>query len=367
LRLHQTTRFPLQGAHLAADCSSCHPSTGQGSLQFVARSTECFSCHQAAFAATRNPDHLAAGFSRDCGGCHATSLWSRVDYNHDLLGFSLTGAHRTLTCDRCHAGLRFVGAPVTCAGCHQQDYDHTTSPNHAQALFPTDCASCHRTTSWSAPYDHNRTRFPLTGAHRAVTCQQCHSNGTYAGTPVTCVPCHQTDYNSAAAPNHQASGFSTDCQTCHTTTQWLGAKFDHNASRFPLTGAHRTVACQQCHGDGVYAGKPTTCVSCHQTDYDQTANPGHRAAGFPTDCGSCHTTTAWTGATFDHDSRFFRVYSGRHRGTWNSCADCHTNPANYQVYTCLTCHTRARTDGDHGEVSGYQYVSSECLRCHARV
>ena len=57
--------------------------------------------------------------------------------------------------------------------------------------------------------------------------------------------------------------------------------FDHSATAFPLTGAHRAVACQQCHGDGVYHGKSAVCVSCHQADYDRTTDPNHRTAQFP--------------------------------------------------------------------------------------
>ena len=138
------------------------------------------------------------------------------------------------------------------------------------------------------------------------------------------------------------------------------------STRFPLTGAHRTVSCQSCHGNGVYPGKSTDCVSCHRSDYDQTTNPVHTAAGFPLDCASCHTTSGWSGARFDHDGRFFPIYSGAHRGRWQSCAECHTNPANYAQFTCLPCHGQTETNGHHREVSGYQYDSQACYSCHPR-
>ena len=291
ISLHQVTRFPLAGAHLAADCLSCHPATGQGHLQFVGKATECYACHQREFAAARDPDHQAGGYTRDCSVCHAVSDWSRARFDHQASGFPLTGAHRALICSQCHAGNRFTGTAVSCAGCHQQDFDQATRPNHVRAAFPSDCVACHTTRSWTGSYDHGRTSFPL-------------------------------------------------------------------------TGRHKSVPCLDCHGDNVYQGKPATCVSCHQPDYDQTTDPGHRAAGFPTDCASCHKTSTWDGATFDHDAAFFRIYSGHHREAWSTCADCHTDPANYAVFTCVTCHTRSRMDSEHRGRSGYQFSSPVCLGCH---
>ena len=32
--------------------------------------------------------------------------------------------------------------------------------------------------------------FPLTGAHATTTCEKCHANGSYAGTPRDCASCH---------------------------------------------------------------------------------------------------------------------------------------------------------------------------------
>ena len=65
--------------------------------------------------------------------------------------------------------------------------------------------------------------------------------------------CHLKDYQGTTDPNHVAAGFPQDCQLCHTTTQWLGAKFDHNTTKFPLTGAHATVTCQLATSNGQFA------------------------------------------------------------------------------------------------------------------
>jgi len=252
--------------------------------------------------------------------------------------------------------------------CHQQDYAATTSPAHVAAGFPTTCEGCHTIQAWRpATFDHNLTRFPLSGAHERVDCSRCHEGGRYAGTPTDCYACHQSDYNGTSDPNHRASGFPTQCESCHNTGAWRPANFDHSQTRFRLTGAHTRVDCLRCHQGGRYAGTPTDCVACHQAEYAGTTNPNHQSAGFPTQCQACHTTAAWRPASFDHDGRYFPIYSGRHRGEWSSCADCHVSPGNYKAFECIRCHAhsnKAEVDKDHDEESGYVYQSAACYRCH---
>jgi hypothetical protein len=129
-----------------------------------------------------------------------------------------------------------------------------------------------------ALFDHNSTKFALTGKHTAVVCQQCHVGGKFTGTPQDCASCHLTDYNQTTQPAHKAAGFSMACETCHTTAQWTGAKFDHNtATKFALTGKHTTVACQQCHVADKFAGTPQDCASCHMVEFNTTNQPNHKA------------------------------------------------------------------------------------------
>ena len=174
-------------------------------------------------------------------------------------------------------------------------------PNHKAAGF-TDCASCHSISTWrNARFDHNQTAFPLVGAHQATTCEGCHGDGVYRGKSMDCAGCHRADYDRTATPPHAAAGFPTTCATCHNTSAWPGAPFDHNTTRFGLTGAHNAVACTACHGDQVYRGKGMECASCHQADFQATKNPPHASSAFTAPCTMCHTTTAWAGASFNHD------------------------------------------------------------------
>jgi nitrate/TMAO reductase-like tetraheme cytochrome c subunit len=282
--------------------------------------------------------------------------------------FPLEGGHAALACARCHNAGTYTGLSSACVSCHQKNYAATSNPNHAAGRFPTTCESCHTIASWRpAKFDHSQTRFQLTGAHTRTDCAKCHVGGRYTGTPQDCNSCHQADYAATTNPNHRASSFPTACQNCHNTSAWRPASFDHQATRFPLTGAHTRVDCTRCHVGGRYTGTPTDCYACHQANYAATTNPNHQAANFPTRCVSCHTTAAWRPASFDHDGRYFPIYSGKHRGKWTSCGECHVNSGNYKAFECVLCHehsNRTKVDSDHKDERGYAYASSACYQCH---
>jgi hypothetical protein len=362
-RFSHPETFPLTGGHSALACARCHANG-----QYTGTPTDCYSCHQANYAGTTNPNHQASGFPTQCQSCHNTNAWRPANFNHQATRFPLTGAHTSVDCAKCHVGGRYTGTPTDCYSCHQANYAGTTNPNHQASGFPTQCQSCHNTGAWRpANFNHQATRFPLTGAHTTVDCAKCHVGGRYTGTPTDCYSCHQANYAGTTNPNHQASGFPTQCQACHTTSAWRPANFDHQATRFPLTGAHTTVDCAKCHVGGRYTGTPTDCYSCHQANYVGTTNPNHQAAGFPIQCQSCHTTSAWRPASFDHDGRYFPIYSGKHRGKWTNCNECHVSAGNYKVFECILCHAhsnKAQVDSDHKGEKGYVYASTACYQCH---
>jgi hypothetical protein len=354
-------RFLLSGAHAAVECEGCHTSAAVG--LFRGLRTDCAFCHINDYLTARIINHQQAGFSTNCRECHSSDSWI-LGFNHAAsTGFALTGVHARLDCVSCHAGGRFAGTPAACIGCHLQDYNGTTNPNHAQAAFPKDCSICHSSSTWlNATFNHSNTRFPLTGFHVTLQCSDCHSNGQYSTLPITCISCHQANYNSA--PSHSSLGYPTDCTICHNATAWTPASFNHGTTSFPLTGAHTSVACNSCHLNGVFAGTPTDCYSCHSALYTSTTNPSHVALAFPHDCSQCHTTSTWSGAVFSHTQ--FPIYSGAHAGVWTTCGDCHVNSNNYSVFTCINCHTHnlTTTDGQHRGVRNYVYNATSCYSCH---
>jgi hypothetical protein len=355
------TGFALLGAHANLQCTQCHVGG-----KYQGTPADCVGCHMKDYVGTNNPNHVKLAFPTTCSTCHNMTSWLQVNFNHGAFtGFPLTGAHVNTPCTSCHVNNNYTNIPKDCGSCHLKDYQKTTNPNHAQAGFPTDCSICHNTTSWAnAVFDHSKTGFALTGAHTKLQCQACHANGQYTKINPACVTCHLKDYQGTNAPPHLQVGYPTTCEVCHNTSNWTQASFDHNKTSFPLTGFHTKVPCASCHINNNYTTVPTDCYSCHKADYLGTNNPNHVAAQFPTTCALCHNTTSWLGATFNHT--WFPIYSGSHAGVWTTCGDCHTNPSNYAVFSCITCHAHEKTrmDQAHQGVRNYVYNSANCYACH---
>lgn len=364
--LHQRSRFPLLGAHRTTDCSNCHKSASL--LRFEPLGVLCYDCHQANYNAATQPNHVQGNFSKDCIQCHSIngSTWTSSNVDHSF--FPLTKGHGNLNCSRCHTNGSFTNISNQCVSCHVSNYNTSANPNHKSANIPTTCADCHTTDfGWKpATFTIHNTYYALTGAHITTNCDQCH-NGNYAVTANTCVGCHQANYDNSQNPNHKVANIPTSCADCHTTTPgWKPASFAIHNTYWQLTGAHATTTCNQCH-NGVYTNTPNTCVGCHLTAYNQTTNPPHASSQFGTDCQSCHSTSAWVPATFDHDSKYFPIYSGKHQGTWTLCTDCHTTASNYAIFSCIDCHAhnnQSSVNNQHQGVGGYSYTSLACYSCH---
>ncbi len=279
--------------------------------------------------------------------------------SHDRTNFPLQGKHRTLSCRDCHVNNVFEGTPAVCEVCHWQ----RSQDDRYEQRLGAQCAECHTPLSWKkvdpGKWSHETvTGFRLEGTHRALDCEDCHTDRRFVPQPTDCYSCHQENYRQTNDPDHASAGFSTDCQICHSTRAWSDASFVH--SSFPLEGRHRTLACSDCHANGVYQGTPTDCAACHLDDYNSASEPNHAAAGFPTACDSCHSVShaSWGQAVFNHT---FPITSGRHSGF--DCTECHTT-SNYQQFNCLNCHEKSSTDSHHGGVTGYTYSSQACFACH---
>lgn len=358
---HSKTKLPLVGQHTIVDCRKCHTT-----LVFNSAKTECNQCHV---------DIHQSTVGGDCARCHTPASWlvNNITEIHQTSRFPLVGAHRTADCYDCHKSeslARFDVPGVNCIDCHRADYQATTTPNHSQAGFSEDCSFCHPVNSfeWTgAGFNHNF--FALVQGHSTPTCAECHTTGNYSDANPACNSCHQQDYNSTTNPNHVVSNFPVTCESCHTLNPgWKPASFDH--SRFPLTLGHSTPACADCHKDGNYTNTPTDCYSCHVNDYNNSTNPNHRTLAFSEICTQCHTTNPdWKPATYaQHDAKSFPIYSGKHKGEWNSCTDCHDNPSSYAQFTCLSCHehNKADMDKEHQGEAGYAYNSASCYNCHPK-
>ena len=116
---------------------------------------------------------------------------------------------------------------------------------------------------------------------------------------------NESDQMKSDQEHEAVGGYSYESQACFACHPAGNADdaFDHNLTNFPLSGAHTSVACEECHEMG-YEGTPTLCLDCHQTDYNETINPDHQQLSISTDCISCHTTDPnWIPASFEiHDN-----------------------------------------------------------------
>lgn len=139
------------------------------------------------------------------------------------------------------------------------------------------CETCHRESGFRSSTfllpAHQGTGFPLEGAHRAVSCDRCHTvtviNGTrtrlfrWAKVPV-CESCH-SDVHRGEFASLKIDG----CASCHTSQSWTSLEYDHSRAGFRLEGKHRLVPCTGCHreekqgGQWRFRGTPTECVGCH--------------------------------------------------------------------------------------------------------
>jgi hypothetical protein len=234
-----------------------------------------------------------------------------------------------LACDRCHFSARGLGDfPVTlqdCYSCHHPDDPH-------ERRFGTGCGDCHSEDGWlPATFDHNLAAFRLVGEHAEVSCESCHIDRQFKGTPMDCYSCHQKE-------DEHNGQYGTDCAFCHTPFDWEDVDFDHNLSRFPLVGGHAGVTCERCHRDLQFVELSTACASCH-------GDPAYHAGLFGLNCLECHTINNWAAK-----------YRGKHPAIDDnhegaSCRDCHTKTLH--TATCSKCHNgNPEDDGDGGGDGG---------------
>jgi hypothetical protein len=365
---HNTVGFSLQAHQKMADgtafvCSDCH---GDKITSF--NPAACEACHRQlddAFVQS----HIA-NFGQNCLSCHDGIDSNGRTFDHNQQSFPLSGKHAALSCDQCHQAARSIAdlraAPQDCYACHARDDSHN-------GQLGQDCAACHKTDEWGqAAFDHTQTAFPLDGAHSRVECMQCHANNIFKGTPQDCSACHAKD-------DVHNGKFGQNCTACHSAAGWNDVVFDHSLSSFPLTGAHTTLRCEQCHLNNVFKGTPQDCSACHMQDDVHNGQFGNN-------CAACHSTDSWKSATFDHSLSAFPL-TGAHinvqceqchtnkafKGTPAQCASCHADPAFHQGLfgsDCEACHktnawSPAQFNGRHTfPINHGNRGSTACSVCH---
>lgn len=389
---HKVTGFALRGKHAQSKCVDCHkqsPQVKTGSqFNYKGLKSDCLSCHKDFhFFGNFKSKNLAK--PNACLSCHNESDWKNThDFNHtNDTRFVIDGKHSDLKCADCHKPekvkpkINLQALPGkkngiyhwdnlnkdTCVICHANPHLKTFS----KKILAKKCTDCHVTEGWKIQpsrvkkdFNHDLTRFALTGRHKKIDCSACHNvNGKQifkftSDKEKFCIDCHSNPHKEQF--HDKFSGRS--CVECHNTDAFKQLKtFDHSLTAFALNGAHTKVDCNECHvpaNKSVYAKKEVTwhkfqfpdlkdksCTTCH--------NDFH-AGQLGQKCNNCHNEQSWSKVKFDHnwDSRF----TLREKHLEAKCVDCHKPMSNKTV--------EFGANKKIYKVIKYRPISTDCITCH---
>jgi hypothetical protein len=325
---HAKGGYPLEGRHAAAACASCHVRLPRGERTDLVGTSgvllrplhdACARCHVDAHggqvALAKRADRGA------CEACHTVRGFTPATYTsaaHAALRLPLEGRHAAIECRACHDAARrglppprgatqagtahfvFAVTELECAACHQDPHRGRFAAGGARPVAGG-CVACHGPGSWRPSRvdiaAHQKSQFPLQGAHGAALCAGCHRElaAPPAGSTLLlaehgpalpfaverreCATCHETPHGTQFAKRSDKGA----CDACHDIERFRpAARFDHNRdASFRLDGAHARVACGKCHSTEraargavriVYRGTPSRCEACHATEVRDARN-----------------------------------------------------------------------------------------------
>ncbi len=356
---HDKTEYPLTGQHRTVACYSCHNqkmSDGK-TIKYVGLAfASCASCHA---------DPHKGTFKQACSSCHTTESFLEVsgsEFDHSKTAYPLLGKHADVKCAECHqedpkkrnvsGGLGFhITRFSECSDCHADAH----AGQFNKIAGGDKCQRCHNVYGFTPATftidDHQKSTFPLEGAHLAVACTDCHlahkvnapstRQFIWAGS-ITCTTCHSNVHGG------QFAKVMTDgCVTCHTTDSWQKLVFSHDKTGFPLSGKHAVIACAACHKQPKnheipvqYVGLDTHCYSCHEDEH-----AGQFALDGITHCRNCHTSDDWKKTTFNHDTQSDFPLTGKHADV-----------------PCEKCHPTVEINNK--PVVKYRPIGTRCIDCH---
>ncbi|MBK9323428.1 MAG: hypothetical protein IPM97_10900 [Bdellovibrionaceae bacterium] len=338
--------YKLTGKHAEAKCNDCHL-TNKNKKIFTykwpqLKTAKCLTCHEDAHKA-----NLSSRFrGGNCTACHTEQSWKIQTFDHKITGYKLNGRHVEIDCVECHKqnptaidkeskkNYKWVGLNKKCLSCHDDFHRFGNAKNpHFGDL--NNCIDCHTEKKWTPAinFNHNKhTRYVIDGAHIEVKCKDCHTIKT-TKMPIykfpnlstkTCENCHKSPHVGVFSKEL----LKKQCTVCHTTDSWSTHKsnkgFDHSKTRFPLTGAHISTKCNDCHGPAkkqIFKFKSADlkfCVDCHKNIHTNQFSKIFSAQS----CTLCHDTKTFKDRLpFDHDKTQYKL-KGAHAEL--KCQDCHT-------------------------------------------
>ena len=407
---HRKTGYALEGAHAKLDCAQCHVrkllvdgsvrtllEKQPGRATFLGLGTQCAQCHF---------DEHRGQLQGACTTCHTQAAWKPAPgFSHAKTAFTLKGKHGSVECLKCHAKAldseshkdsplqprsevfsRF--RPVahgTCNDCHKDPHE---------GRLGADCMGCHVESGWldvkgaaGERAFHEKTRYPLRGAHADVACKSCH--GGYKGVPAvfknmrfdTCAACH------VDAHLGQMGAPPQSCDSCHDLQRFLPVRYDPATHRkYPLEGGHAVAACSGCHKvEQSLAAKASSvrewvekrhrsdrvslvqfhprapagrCDTCHADQHRGQFAERLKKSG----CSDCHQVASFKAVRFDHDRESRFALTGAHAKA--ACAACHVEQAGLVRYkplesACAACHA-----DPHAGQFAKAGARADCAGCH---
>lgn len=408
---HKKTGFALEGKHAKTGCIDCHNDRmiSDAAIRalrakepqrttFLGAATACAACHF---------DEHRGQLGTACKDCHNEAGFKPAPrFSHAKTDFPLEGKHAKVPCLKCHPRTLDAEAhksaplppksevfsrfrPVThasCVDCHRDPHEGRLGDN---------CMGCHTPKDWTEVRGasgqrafHEKTRYPLRGAHSDVPCKSCH--GPFKGIKARfkglaferCTSCH------VDAHLGQLGSPPASCDQCHTIQSFQLARYDPASHKgYPLLGAHLVVACSSCHRtepglsqraaplraflerrgrrDQISLtqfhppGNTARCDTCHADLHRGQFAARVKQAG----CADCHAVDSFKRVQFDHAKDSVFPLTGAHAKV--ECASCHqADGAGVVRYkplqtACNACHA----DVHEGQFAGPQ--GTDCTRCHA--
>jgi len=358
-----------------SNCTKCHE------LGNKVTNAKCLSCHTELKARIdQNKGYHSSSEIRgkNCSGCHSDHhgltfqilRFDKEKFNHNLAGFTLTGAHAKKSCKDCHKPefitskpikakkLTYLGLQTVCLACHT-DY-------HQQTLSSS-CNNCHGDDTFkpAVKFNHAVTRYPLAGMHQTVECVKCHPITTKNGAKfqefsgigfANCTNCHEDIHQNK---------FGQNCRQCHSEVSFHAIRsmsnFDHSKTNFRLEDKHIIVPCASCHKANLTTPiKYTFCTDCHK-DYH---NNQFTRNGVVTDCSVCHSTKGFDQFSYtveQHNQGRFPL-EGAHLAT--PCFTCHKKTEKWSFreigFRCNDCHKNIH----EGYLNAKFYPDGSCTTCH---
>jgi hypothetical protein len=294
-------------------------------------------------------------------------------FDHARIGWPMDGRHSELECTECHTHAtatqlpegttRYLGLDRSCASCHEDPHE---------GVLTLACAECHVQTSFEqhVPVGHER-HLPLTGGHAALSCRECHAEGSAHSLEILagrrarppsrgCADCHASPHATAfvdAIAHAEGMPKSRVCGVCHAP-EHLEFRAEtltmtpeqHAHTGFVLATPHTLQATTLGDSDAMAAQRGLTCAGCHDPALAtfEERYPGRRGL----DCAACHTDP--------HDGQFIDGAFGDSTLTGGGCVACHATTTFTPHEFDLQDHARAAftVDGAHAAL--------ECDTCHSR-